>query len=153
MRYLLLLLFACAIAGCGGGESYFRLEEYGEGWKLNVKEEDETFRASWIPGENRSAKLVSYADAPSSGYYVVNTLFVEIDEDDNIVDGRLKRVVLPDFEQRSYYEQNAQWFRVLEGKCVLNDKLEGNVDVRCEGGYEFNASIEPLQGLEIMRPE
>jgi hypothetical protein len=153
MKYALVLLVLLTSA-CGGGEGYFRLEEYGEGWKLEIKEEDDTFRAAWIEGANRSVKLISYADAPgTTDYYIVNTLYLEVDDKDTVVNGRLKRVVLPAFEQRTYYEQNAQWFRVLEGTCKLDEQLYGNVKARCEGGYEFDASIEPIGNLEVKRPK
>jgi hypothetical protein len=153
MKYVL-ALFVLLISACGGGEGYFRLEEYGEGWKLEIKEDDETFRASWIEGSNRSAKLISYADAPgATDYYIVNTLYLEIDAKDTVVNGRLKRVVLPQFEQRTYYEQNAEWFRVLEGTCTLDEQLKGQVRVRCQGGYEFDASVEPMPDLETKRPK
>ena len=153
MKYALILL-VLLLSACGGGEGYFRLEEYGEGWQLQIKEDDETFRASWIEGENRSVKLISYEDAPgSSDYYIVNTLYLEIDNKDAVANGRLKRVVLPQFEQRTYYEQNAQWFRVLEGSCKLDETLNGSVTVRCEGGYEFDATVEPMPNLEVKRPE
>jgi hypothetical protein len=153
MKYVLGLL-VLLLSACGGGEGYFRLEEYGEGWKLEIKEEDETFRAAWIEGENRSVKLISYADAPgSTDYYIVNTLYLEVGDKNTVVNGRLKRVVLPQFEQRTYYEQNAQWFRVLEGTCKLDAQLNGQVNVRCEGGYEFDAAIEPMPNLETKRPK
>ncbi|MCA8910928.1 MAG: hypothetical protein KDB82_04440 [Planctomycetes bacterium] len=153
MKYWLAVLFVLALAGCSSGSEYFRLEEYGEGWKLNIKEEGESFKASWIEGEHRSAKLVSYAGTDGSDYYVVNTLYLELDDSGKVANGRLKRVVLPDFEQRSYYEQNAQWFRVIEGNCRLDDHLKGKLNVRCEGGYEFNADVEPMEDLTVTRPE
>ena len=153
MRYAIALLLLLMVAGCAGGESYFRLEEYGEGWKLEIKDDGESFRASWVEGEHRSTKLVGYADADTGNYYVVNTLYLELDDKGGVANGRLKRVVLPDFEKREYYEQNAQWFRVLEGTCELDEQLNGNLYVRCEGGYEFSGSVEPLDDLETKRPE
>ena len=153
MKYMVVMLLLLMLVGCSSGESFFRLEEYGEGWKLNIKDDGETFKASWIKGENLSAKLVGYSDASNANYYILNTLYLELDEDGKVVNGRLKRVVLPEFEKRTYYEQNAQWFRVLEGRCTLNAQLEGTVEVRCEGGYEFNGSVEPMNDIVITRPE
>ena len=37
MRTALCLLLLL-LAACSSGESYFRLEEYGEGWKLSIEE-------------------------------------------------------------------------------------------------------------------
>ncbi|MCB9932634.1 MAG: hypothetical protein H6841_04340 [Planctomycetes bacterium] len=153
MKLCAALLAGLLLAACASGDDYFRLEEYGEGWKLEIKEEGETFRASWVEGEHRSTKLVGYHDDPGSQYYIVNTLYLELDEDGSVINGRLKRVVLPEFEKRSYYERNAQWFRVLEGNCLLDKQLNGTVRVRCEGGYEFNANVEPIENLEVTRPE
>ncbi|MBZ0136486.1 MAG: hypothetical protein K8I27_08955 [Planctomycetes bacterium] len=153
MKPVLTLLIALLLTACGGGEGYFRLEEYGEGWKLDIKEEGEAFRASWVEGENRSLKLVGYADAPGSDYYILNTLYLELDGDGRVVDGRLKRIVLPEFEMRTYYEQNAQWFRVLEGSVQMDADLSGAFKVRCEGGYEFDARIQPISDLQAKRPE
>lgn len=153
MKLILTAVLSMMVLGCASGETYFRLEEYGEGWKLNVVEEEETFRASWVAGENRSARLVNYYDDKGSDYYILNTLYLELDDAGQVVEGRLKRVVLPEFEQRSYYEQKAQWFRVLEGTCVLNERLEGTLDVRCEGGYVFIGEVRPLDDLEVVKPE
>lgn len=153
MKHVLALLVVLVASACGGGEGYFRLEEYGEGWKLEVKEEGESFRASWVEGSNRSLKLVGYSDARGADYYVLNTLYLEVTESGSVANGRLKRVVLPEFERRTYYEQNAQWFRVIEGSVTLERGLTGSFRVRCEGGYEFDASIEPMEGIETRRPE
>jgi hypothetical protein len=153
MKLCTALLIGLLLSACAGGDKYFRLEEYGEGWKLDIKEEGEAFRASWVEGDKRSAKLVGYHDDPRSDYYVVNTLYLELDKDGNVTNGRLKRVVLPEFEQRSYYERNAQWFRVLEGSCLLDKQFTGTVKVRCEGGYEFDANVQPMENLEVTRPE
>lgn len=153
MKLCTALLIGLLISACASGEQYFRLEEYGEGWKLEIKEEGETFRASWVEGDNRSTKLVGYHDDPRSDYYIVNTLYLELADNGSVVNGRLKRVVLPEFEQRAYYERNAEWFRVLEGSCLLDEQLKGTVKVRCEGGYEFDANVEPIDNLEVTRPE
>jgi len=153
MKLGVLVVCALLTCACAGGEGYYRLEEYGEGWQLKIKEDDETFRASWVEGENRSAKLVGYFDDPGSDYYILNTLYLELDGKGAVVNGRLKRVVLPEFEQRTYYEQNAQWFRVLEGSCLLDKDYSGTVKVRCEGGYEFDGAVEPMNNLEVKRPE
>ena len=153
MKVISALLFLLLLAGCASGEGYFRLEEYGEGWKLNIQEEGESFRASWVEGDNRSLKLIGYADVPGSDYYILNTLYLEVAEDGTVADGRLKRVVLPDFERRTYYEQSAQWFRVLEGTVRLDAELSGSFKVRCEGGYEFDAKLTPIDDLQTTRPE
>ena len=153
MKAMTAFVILLLLAGCAGGEGYFRLEEYGEGWKLQIKEDGETFRASWVEGENRSLKMVGYADAEGSDYYILNTLYLEVADDGRVANGRLKRVVLPEFEKRSYYEQNAQWFRVLEGSVKLDADLHGAFKVRCEGGYEFDAQVAPIDNLQTKRPE
>lgn len=153
MKTVTTLLICVILTGCAGGEGYFRMEKYGEGWQLSVKEEGETFRASWVEGDNRSLKLIGYADAEGSDYYILNTLYLEVAKDGSVANGRLKRVVLPDFEKRTYYEQNAQWFRVLEGTVKLDAELYGEFSVRCEGGYEFVGQIAPIDDLKTTRPE
>jgi hypothetical protein len=154
MRSLTLLsLCVLLLAGCAGGEGWFRMEEYGEGWQLNIKEDGRTFRASWVAGDNRSMTLIGYADAKGSDYYILNTLYLEVNAAGEVVNGRLKRVVLPEFERRTYYEQNAEWFRVLEGRVHLDRNLSGEFQVRCEGSYEFDARIEPMNNLQTRRPE
>lgn len=153
MRTALCLLLLL-LAACSSGESYFRLEEYGEGWKLSIEEKDkDQFRASWVEGSNRSIKLVNYQDDPASKYLILNTLYLEVDETGVIKDGRLKRVVLPEMSRSSYYERNAQWFRVLEGTCKLNPQFEGTVNLRCEGKYEFAGKVLPIDDLQVTRPE
>ncbi len=153
MRTALCLLLLL-LAACSSGEKYFRLEEYGEGWKLNIEEKDkDQFRASWVEGSNRSIKLVNYQDDPASKYLILNTLYLEIDDAGVIKDGRLKRVVLPEMSRSSYYERNAQWFRVLEGTCKLNQQFEGTVNLRCEGKYEFAGNVLPIDDLQVTRPE
>lgn len=153
MKLITTALLALFVLGCSSGEGYFRLEEYGEGWDLRIEEEEESFAARWVEGDHRSVKLVNYYDDDGSEYYILNTLYLELKEDGSVAEGRLKRVVLPEFEKRSYYEQKAQWFRVLQGTCTLNDRLEGRVSVRCEGGYEFTGDVVPMDELKIIEPE
>lgn len=147
------LLAAFALAACSSGDNYFRLEEYGEGWQLSVEETDkDQFRASWVEGSNRSVKLVNYQDDKGSKYTILNTLYLELDDKGTVRDGRLKRVVLPEFSRSSYYERNAQWFRVIEGSCTLNASYEGSVKLRCEGKYEFEGQVLPIEDLQVTRP-
>lgn len=153
MKLILMALMALSLVGCASGETYFQLEEYGQGWELRIVEEEDAFRASWVAGDNQSTKLVNYYDDEGSDYYILNTLYLELDGRGNVVNGRLKRTVLPEFERRTYFEQKAQWFRVLEGSCVLNEDLEGMINVRCEGGYEFKGDVEPIDDLEVIKPE
>lgn len=155
-----LSLMLVLLVGCASSDNYFRLEEYGEGWSLKVvdgrpteREPDGSFRASWVEGENRSTKLVGITETKGGDYYIVSTLYLEVDAQGNVVNGLLKRVVLPEFEQRSYYERTAPWFKVLEGTCHLNADLTGRLSVRCESDYEFDAEILPMDGLTVRKPE
>ncbi len=147
-----LLLLLCA-AGCSNPKAYFSLQEFGEGWKLKVVEKDKIFRASWVEGDNRSAKLVNYHDAATGEFIVVNTLYLELDKAGKVINGRLKRVATPEFNKRAYYERNAQWFRVLAGTCVLDKEGNGSVDVRCEGGFDFVGTVVPDEKMVKPKPE
>lgn len=148
-----LLLAAAVLAGCSNPRHYFSLEEFGQGWQLKVEEQDKAFRASWVEGENRSAKLMNYHEAPNGEYYVVNTLYLEVARDGKVVNGRLKRATTPEISQRAYYERYAKWFRVLGGTCRLDEKGNGEVDVKCEGKYEFQGTVVPDENTKVIKPE
>lgn len=151
MKFATAALLAFLMLGCASGEGYYRLEEYGEGWQLHIVERERSFEARWRAGDNRSAKLVNYYDDKGSDYIIVNTLYLELDEEGDVVEGRLKRIPMRDFE-RQYYTR-AGWFRVLGGTCVLDEDLNGTLDVRCEGGYVFKGEVTPMDNLETIRPE
>lgn len=155
MRHALCVvcLLMMSLAGCSNPKAYFSLQEFGEGWQLKVVEKDKVFRASWVEGSNRSAKLVNYHDAPTGEFIVVNTLYLELDKAGKVVNGRLKRVATPEFSKRAYYERNAQWFRVLAGSCVLDKNGDGNVDIKCEGGFDFVGTVVPDDKMVKPKPE
>ncbi|MCC7509351.1 MAG: hypothetical protein IT464_08240 [Planctomycetes bacterium] len=155
MKYAICTLLLALLVGCASAEQYFRLEEWGEGWKLFVEEKDgEAFRASWVEGDNTSLKLVNYHSAGSGGdFTVINTLYLEVDKTGKIVQGRLKRVTTVGFDEARAREQGAQWFRVLQGNALVGKDARGTLNVRCEGGFDFAGTIEPMDGLEIKRPE
>lgn len=150
---LLLLPLLLLVTACSSSRAQFRLEEWGEGWKLDVREDGTRFRASWVKGDHRSAKLVNYHDAETGNYVVVNTLYLELDPAGKVLEGRLKRVAMPDFERESYYERNAQWFRVLAGTCTLDANGAGSVDVKCEGNYAFAGGVTPMDDLKVTKPK
>lgn len=141
------VLVVLLLTACGSSRNQFRAEEYRDGWALDVRDDGDVFRARWIKGENHSAKIVNYYDADRGGSVVVNTLYLELDDNGDVVQGRLKRVVVPEFAERHYYESSAQWFRVLDGWCRLNHKAEGTLQVQCEGGYEFKGDVTASDDL------
>lgn len=147
-----LLLTAFALTGCGSAKNYYLLEEWGEGWTLEVKEEADRFSARWIPGEHRSARLTNYDDSHSN-VVLHNTLFLELDDKGVVVNGRLKRVVMSRFDRTTYEESAAQWFRVLEGSCILDEEGAGDLDVACQGGYRFVGKVSPSDELEFITPD
>jgi hypothetical protein len=153
LAVVVLLCVAVAATGCSNSRGYFAIEEFGEGWQLKVEEKDKSFRASWVEGKNRTAKLVNYHDAPNGEYIVVNTLYLELDKDGRVVNGRLKRFTTPEFSKRAFHERHANWWRVLRGSCVLDAKGNGQVDVTCEGKYEFKGSVEADEYTKFIKPE
>lgn len=148
-----LLLVLLAVTGCSNPRHYFSLEEWGDGWQLKVEEKEASFRASWVEGDKRSAKLVNYHDAPNGEYIVVNTLYLEIDKQGKVTNGRLKRFTTPDFSRRASYERGAKWFRVLSGTCPLDAQGNGEVNVKCEGKYEFQGTVVPDDQTKVIKPE
>jgi hypothetical protein len=152
-RFIAAVMALLAVAGCANPAGYFSLQEYGQGWTLKIEERGETFRASWVKGDNVSAKLVNYHDAPVGGFLVVNTLYLEVGAGGKVVNGRLKRVATPEFSKQAYYERHAEWFRVLSGTCVLDAEGSGTVSVLCEGGYSFEGDVVPDEKMEIIKPE
>jgi len=145
------MLLACVVLGCASSERYFRLEELGEDWHLDIEEVDGSrFQAKWVPGENRSMRLVNITDADRKGFTAVNTLYLEVDEKGNVVEGWLKRFVVRNVERRSA-EDGATWWRVLEGWCRLDEHGRGTLNVRCQGSYDFAGEVIPMEGLEVKR--
>lgn len=138
---LFLLAF---VGGCANPSGHFRLEEYGQGWELNVEEEKggEGLRAKWKAGDNRSSKFVNIDDKGSG--YIISMLYLEIEKGGNVKNGLLKRFTMKDFSEKTYMEEKgAQWFRVLEGTVKLDDEFEGELHVRAEGSYEFKGEVSP----------
>jgi hypothetical protein len=153
-KIVALALLLALLAGCVSSERQFRLEEWGEGWTLNVREVDgRDFRASWVPGDNRSLQIVNYHDAPQGGFTVINTLYLEVEKDGTVTNGMLKRVAVADFSRQAYAEQPARWFKVLEGWCRLDEEGRGELKVRTQGGFEFEGDVRPMRGLQVRRPE
>jgi hypothetical protein len=150
-RWMLLLVLAGVCIGCASAERSFRLEELGENWRLEVEEGDgRTFRAVWVPGENRSTRIVNIQDAPRPGFTAVNTLYLELDEGGNVVDGWLKRFIVRDV-RRASAEEGATWWRVLEGWCRLDKQGNGKLKVRTQGNYSFEGRVIPMEGLEVKK--
>jgi hypothetical protein len=154
MKIVLCAAALLLLVGCANPRELFRLEDRGEGWRLEVTEQEgRTFQARWVPGEHTSSKLVNYYRSERGGFTIINTLFLEIAPGGRVERGWLKRVAVPDMTRAAYYESGAQWFRVLAGECVLDDMHRGHVDVLCEGNFAFQGRVEPLEGLKVRRPE
>lgn len=144
------LVLLVAVAGCASPAEHFRLEEYGQGWTLEVIEEEsgEGLRAKWKSGANRSSKFVNMDDR--GGGYVVSMLYLEIEESGNVKNGLMKRFTMKEFSKKTYEEeQGAQWFRVIEGQVKINNELEGELHVRVEGNYEFKGEVTPDGDISI----
>ncbi|MHC4841031.1 MAG: hypothetical protein ACYTDT_08780 [Planctomycetota bacterium] len=137
------------LVGCASPSGHYRLEEYGQGWTLDVADEDgEGLRAKWKAGDNRSTKFVNMDDKGSA--YIVSMLYLELEADGNVKNGLMKRFTMKEFSEKTYKEEKgAQWFRVLEGKVTLNDELEGDLKVRAEGNYEFEGEVNPDSEIVI----
>ncbi|MCC6572960.1 MAG: hypothetical protein IT462_04130 [Planctomycetes bacterium] len=140
------------LAGCGSVSDYYRLEEWGEGWKLEVREKGKQFEARWIEGKNRSVRLTNLDDR-NSKVTIINTLYLELGVDGGVINGRLKRVVTANLDRRAYEESHAQWFKVEAGQCVLDGTLNGRVDVKCEGGYTFSGTVRPAKNVQKIEHE
>lgn len=153
VRAVVVSLLALAVVGCANPRKYFRLEEFGQGWKLEVKDKGTAILPKWVKGDHLSSKLLNYYEATAGGVYVINTLYLEIAADHKVVNGWLKRWSTPDFDRRAYFEGRAEWFRVLSGQCVLDAEGNGTVDVRCEGGYEFRGDVVPSEKMKVIKPE
>ncbi len=144
---LFLLAF---IGGCASPSGHFRLEEYGQGWTLEVEEEEggEGLRAKWKAGDNASSKFVNMDDKGSG--YIVSMLYLEIEKDGNVKNGLLKRFTMKEFSEKTYKEEKgAQWFRVIEGQVKLNDDMEGELHIRAQGNYEFKGEVNPVSNVKI----
>lgn len=153
LRTGLTVLLLALITGCANPQELFRLEEYGQGWRLKIEEgEGESFRASWVGGDNRSMKLVNYHDADTGGFIVINMLYLEVDAQGNVVNGRLKRFAIPEWSKRLNYERGAKWFNVLSGRVQLDAEFNGELQVKCQG-YEFNGRIIPDENLKVIKPK
>lgn len=152
MRLFCLLLVSLCLLGCSSASDYYRLEKWGDGWKLDVKEEKDRFTAKWVKGDRKSVELSNYDDSRESVTYI-NTLYLELDNSGNVTNGRLKRFITSKFERRSYEETHAQWFVVLGGKCVLDGNGKGTLDVHCQGDYVFAGNVVPANDLKEIKPE
>lgn len=141
------------LAGCGGMAGYFRLEEWGVGWRLEVREKSaKQFEARWVEGKHRSVRLANLDDRRPN-VTLINTLYLELADDGSVVSGKLKRVAVARFESRDYRESHAQWFKVLSGRCVLDERLNGNVEVLCEGDYVFSGAVRPARDVKKIEHE
>lgn len=152
MRQTCLLIACLLLLGCSSASEYYRLEKWGEGWKLEVKEEKDRFVAKWIKGDKRSVELLNYDDS-KEGVTYVNTLYLELAPNGAVTNGRLKRFLSNKFERRAYEEAHAQWFVVLSGQCVLDANGKGTLDVRCQGGYAFKGQVLPSDDLKEIKPQ
>ena len=148
---LVLLMAALALAGCGSVADYYRLEEWGDGWKLDVRERGKQFEARWVEGSNRSMRLTNIDDR-LNGVTAVNRFYLELDKDGKVVAGRMKRFITRDMND-PYKESLAQWFKVLSGTCVVDSSLNGQIDVQCEGDYAFKGIVRPAQKVEKIEHE
>jgi hypothetical protein len=150
-RWILVLVLVGVGVGCASSERYFRLEELGEDWRLEVEEIDGSrFRAVWVPGDNRSTRIVNIQDAPRPGFTAVNTLYLEVDEQGKVVDGWLKRFIVRDV-RRASVEDGATWWRVIEGWCRLDEQGNGKLKVRTQGGYNFEGKVIPMEDMETRK--
>ncbi|MDH5642501.1 MAG: hypothetical protein OEY28_14530 [Nitrospira sp.] len=149
-----LFLLSILAAGCGSSANRYSLDEWGDGWKLQVEEmKDRSFKAKWVVGENRSVKILNYDDTDDRGFVRINTLYLELDTDGKVVEGRLKRVVMPEFERAHYVDGDAEWFKVVNGTCILDEEGAGTIDVTCRGGYVFKGDVTPADDLKRIDPE
>ena len=154
MRLICLAVLTLTLLGCVSAERQFRIEEWGEGWQLKVEEHDgRKFKATWVKGDHRSLQLMNYHDAAQGGFTVVNTLYLELDESGEVVQGMLKRFAVPEMTERAMAEAGAKWWRVLEGWCRVDEEGYGTLKLRCEGAFEFEGDVEPRDNIEIKRPE
>lgn len=157
-RLLLFGMLAVLLAGCGSSADYYLLHEWGDGWKLEVKElpnragESAKFSARWIEGKNRSVHLINLDDRHAQ-VTIINELYVELDAHGNVVAGQLKRVVSARNDPKAFKEGRATWFKVLSGACVVDARLHGKVDVRCEGDYVFAGTVRPAKNVKKIEPE
>ncbi len=149
---LCLALLVLLTQGCSTSADYYRLDQWGEGWKLDVKEERDRFTARWVKGDNRSVQLVNYDDSRDT-ITVINTLYLELAKDGSVVSGRLKRIVASSLDRRTYEESHAKWFGVLSGNCVLDATGKGHLDVTCQGGYRLKGEVIPADNLKVIKPE
>ena len=152
MRLLCLLLLSLCLLGCSSASDYYRLEKWGDGWALEVKDEKDRFEARWVKGEHKSVELTNYDDA-HQGVTYINTLFLELASDGSVIKGRLKRFISNKFDRRAYEESHAQWFAVLSGKCVLDGNGNGTLDVHCQGDYKFSGKVVPASDLKEIKPQ
>lgn len=152
MRLLGLLLVSLCLLGCSSASDYYRLEKWGDGWQLEVKEEKDRFTAKWVKGDKRSVELTNYDDS-KEGVTYINTLYLELGKDGSVNNGRLKRFISNKFERRAYEESHAQWFVVLGGKCILDGNGNGTLEVHCQGDYKFSGKVVPSSELKEIKPQ
>lgn len=152
MRLLGLLFVSLCLLGCSSASDYYRLEKWGDGWQLEVKEEKDRFTAKWVKGDKRSVELTNYDDS-KEGVTYINTLYLELGKDGSVNNGRLKRFISNKFERRAYEESHAQWFVVLGGKCILDGNGNGTLEVHCQGDYKFSGKVVPSSELKEIKPQ
>ncbi|MDC1143007.1 hypothetical protein OAU50_07945, partial [Planctomycetota bacterium] len=74
------------LVGCASPNGHYRLEVYGEGWALDVEDDNgEGLRAKWKAGDNRTTKFVNMDDR--GGGYAVSMLYLELEKDGNVKNG------------------------------------------------------------------
>ena len=149
---VVLLLLTASLTACSTASDYYRLEEWGDGWKLEVKDEKSRFTARWVKGDNKSVQLINYDDHREN-ITIINSLYLELANDGTVLQGRLKRIVANRFDKRTYEESHAQWFSVLSGRCQLDANGKGQLEVKCQGGYTFKGEVLPSDNLKQIKAQ
>lgn len=153
MKKLLFVLVFALLTGCSSPDGAFRLEEWGEGWDLEIKHEGRRFSAKWVKGSHRSVEIKNL-DTSHDAATIENTLFLEIDKDGKVTNGRLKRIAIPNFKMEAFSSARATWWAFIKGTCKLDDRGSGTIDVTFEGGpYVFKGEVFPSSELEFHSSE
>lgn len=145
MRWLLLAL-ALAVCACQNTDTLWRLDEDRAGYVLHHEDAgDGKFTAKFVSGDGRGLELRNI-DESNHNVVVANTLWLEIDTGGTIRKGMLKRVVSSDLDRGSYRASAAKWYVVEGGHVRLDDKREGNFDLRYtsgDGSHHLRGDIVP----------